>query len=669
MVPDVKLNANGGVKQALAACAPETAANDAGPNSFTYHLIDALHKLSDGPPFTVQQLHEEVIISLQALRSIEQNGGDVNGGIKEEDGTTLERAPVFFSLTPNIAKNIFITPIGGGVPMITSHMDGLDGQMQERMSQEMYQGPMSPTLLFDEPRALISIQFPDDFGHEMITFKQWLASIPGSNSTVTVEARFQGPPTVLILTMPNEIYNALAQERQCILIGFIKSHNMVKEHQSLVDLAMLANQASNQASNKHLEDGKMLLEAADALAAVSSPGVSAQQPQPLAPPNLSYQHSPHMMSQQAMDMTQQLEQTAGMDITHTHKPHGEDSDEMHEAAIQLKALSHVRPPSHDNGHGHLERSNSNLMDDPHSPHYHSPRQHSIGSQQLQHDGAHSDIEGDDSYMSYGTPNTARKPPRRSLAKQASNSKTDTRCSMCSHAPFKDSSSLRKHVAAAHTRPFPCAFAFAGCASTFGSKNEWKRHIASQHLCLTYYRCSSCPQSQVEGKGNEFNRKDLFTQHLRRMHAPFAIKKALNKGDSKLQTEWEAHVKQMQTDCLVHRRQPPQRSACPKEDCSNVFEGNGSWDDWTEHVGRHMEKGEAGRLGVDDLLARWALEEGIIEMRNGEYRLTGAEREGGAGGGGGGDYFSDGQQQVMKREHDQIEDQRMEEAVMLAEELR
>jgi len=153
---------------------------------------------------------------------------------------------------------------------------------------------------------------------------------------------------------------------------------------------------------------------------------------------------------------------------------------------------------------------------------------------------------------------------------------------------------------------------------------------------------------VEGKGNEFNRKDLFTQHLRRMHAPFAIKKALTKGDSKLQLEWETHVKDMQASCLVIRRQPPQRSACPKPDCSNVFEGAGSWDDWTEHVGRHMEKGEAGRLGVDRLLAKWALDQGIIERKDdGEYRLIGTEREAGAGAG----YYSDGNGGVVARHFD------------------
>lgn len=63
----------------------------------------------------------------------------------------------------------------------------------------------------------------------------------------------------------------------------------------------------------------------------------------------------------------------------------------------------------------------------------------------------------------------------------------------------------------------------------------------------------------------------------------------------------------------------------------------------------MEKGEANRLGVDRLLARWALDEQIIERKeDGEYRLVGAEREAGVGG-----YYSDGNGGVTmgKREFD------------------
>jgi hypothetical protein len=45
----------------------------------------------------------------------------------------------------------------------------------------------------------------------------------------------------------------------------------------------------------------------------------------------------------------------------------------------------------------------------------------------------------------------------------------------------------------------------------------------------------------------------------------------------------------------------------------------------------MEKGEGGRLGVDGLLAQWALDEGIIERKpDGEYRLSASNGMGGGG---------------------------------------
>ena len=493
-------------------------------------------------------------------------------------------------------------------------------------------------LIFEEPRALVYISLQGEPSHEMTSFKHRLNSTPAMAAKVTVEGMFQGPPTLMLISMPIAMLNAIDGDQNRTLLGYIKSHNMLREYQKLVDVSTTI---SSKTTSKQLEDGKILLEAAEANA--SSPSVMRHESQPIPVPNMIYQpiaSLPNLAPPPPPPTT-----ISERPSVPERKEVVEDSDEMHEAAIQLKALSHVRPLGQDSRRN--ERSTSRV------PHENSP------SVRSHHDESGSSQEGGDSgvdenpYSSeYNSP-ASRPKARRSIQKQGP--KQDTRCSMCSHAPFKDSSSLRKHVAAAHTRPFPCAFSFAGCPSTFGSKNEWKRHIASQHLCLTYYRCSSCPQSTVEGKGNEFNRKDLFTQHLRRMHAPFAIKKAIAKGDSKLQLEWETHVKEMQASCLVTRRCPPTQSACPKANCSNLFEGTGSWDDWTEHVGRHMEKGEASPLGIDRLLAKWALDQGIIERKeDGEYRLCGQEREGNGVG-----YHSDA---TTKKEVDN----KIEDAIMLDE---
>ncbi|KAH8687667.1 hypothetical protein BGZ60DRAFT_465929 [Tricladium varicosporioides] len=627
-VADAPTAGNHGVKQVIAAYTPDQSARGPGPQSFTLNLAEALLQLGSGRPFSIQRLHEE-IISQKHNKLAMQQSPLTNGAGKA--AAAHERMPVCFSLTPGTLQSITLSPLGlqqGPVSHMGSPLGSPGNENQiTRNNHEAQLGikvNSNSDLTFEEMRALVCTTFLGEPSQDMASFKQWLHNTPMAASKIAVEGMFHGPPTVLLVSMPIAVWNVVAADRTCAFLGYVNSHNMSTEYQHLVGGISPIGKA---ATFKELEDGKILLEAREA--AASTPVMMRHDPMRL-PENIN----PNSRTIGTTNtLAQALYQEAGPSAIPDHKDEVEDSVEMHEAAEQLKALSHVRHVSHDNLAN--ERNHSHMPSED-SPGLRSNREESASSQEQGESGAEDHVYNSE----YNSP-ASRPKPRRSIQKQGP--KQDTRCTMCSHAPFKDSSSLRKHIAAAHTRPFPCAFAFAGCSSTFGSKNEWKRHIASQHLCLTYYRCSSCPQSTVEGKGNEFNRKDLFTQHLRRMHAPFAIKKAIAKGDSKLQLEWESHVKEMQNTCLVIRRQPPQRSACPKSDCANVFEGAGSWDDWTEHVGRHMEKGEASRLAVDRLLAMWALDEGIIERKeDGEYRLIGTERDGTVGG-----YYSDGNGGIKK----------------------
>ncbi|KAA8569157.1 hypothetical protein EYC84_000826 [Monilinia fructicola] len=249
------------------------------------------------------------------------------------------------------------------------------------------------------------------------------------------------------------------------------------------------------------------------------------------------------------------------------------------------------------------------------------------------------------------------------------------CRQCSAPGFKDSATLQRHIASSHTRAYICVFDFAGCNSTFASKNEWKRHVSSQHLNLQAWVCTlgSCgkvPLSSHSGaikgapkrcggkaavergyeiRGAEFNRKDLFTQHLRRMHAPFEVKR---KG--KRNGEWEERVKGLQRSCERVRREAPERLGCPVRGCGAGnggmwFEGRGCWDERMEHLGKHLERmgermavDELGLLGIshqamlsnvpnssdvginqedDPLFLEWAVRVGIIERGNGgEWKL-------------------------------------------------
>lgn len=586
-----------GVKQAIAAYSPEQKSQVAS-RSFTSHLESALLKLSGGRPFTVPRLYEEILVE----RQLDLGGKLTNGASKP--ASIQDKAPTFFTLTPGKAQNLNLAPLPPSESESSQTAAEVDGHASKPDS--LFGSKPVTDLIFDEARVLVCTTFVGEASPDMAWFNHWIQNSPAVSRNVVVEGMFLGPPTMLLISMPVSVWNVVQTEKVCCFLGYINSHNMLGLYKQLVDRAPIT-----AATSKEVEDGRILLEAREA--ATTSPHNKRRYDQ-VGHHSTLHPETPHRAEGAARNPLPSSAPATSSTVAIAPKDEVEDSAEMQEAAEQLKALRHVRQLSDEAGPTATHVGDNSIVG-----------REDTGSS---HDANESGIDEHHYHGEHNTPSSKPKPPRKSLTKAMP--KQETRCNLCSHAPFKDSSSLRKHIAAAHTRPFPCAFSFAGCTSTFGSKNEWKRHIASQHLCLQYYRCSSCPQSTAEGKGNEFNRKDLFTQHLRRMHAPFAIKKAIAKGDSKLQQEWESHVKDMQQSCLVTRRSPPQRASCPKSDCQSSFEGPGSWDEWTEHVGRHMEKGEAQRLGVDRWLAKWALDEAIIERKeNGEYKLCAQNGSNGA----------------------------------------
>ena len=205
---------------------------------------------------------------------------------------------------------------------------------------------------------------------------------------------------------------------------------------------------------------------------------------------------------------------------------------------------------------------------------------------------------------------------------------------CSHCELSQTtqSALNKHITTIHTRPFTCTFQFYGCSATFGSKNEWKRHVSSQHLRLGIWRCDlgACVPPSQQGHEptnkeliyNDFNRKDLFTQHLRRMHGP-------HKSSAKTEQDaFNASLESASRRCLVDIRQPPPYTICGY--CNDeTFQGPGAWEQRMEHIGRHLENGhgETKEWREDLGLKEWMVVEGLVERREyGAWRLVGLKEE-------------------------------------------
>lgn len=158
---------------------------------------------------------------------------------------------------------------------------------------------------------------------------------------------------------------------------------------------------------------------------------------------------------------------------------------------------------------------------------------------------------------------------------------------------------------AEGRTYACSFRMYGCQSTFSSKNEWKRHFSSQHLKLSFYRCDleGCHPSTTKGP-NDFNRKDLFTQHLRRMHAPWSSSKTNPTREEK--AKFDGGLDEHHKRCLQKQRSPPPLSQCTI--CEQVFR---NWHGRMEHMSKHYEENTGFEEPEDPELVKWALQEGIL----------------------------------------------------------
>ena len=245
------------------------------------------------------------------------------------------------------------------------------------------------------------------------------------------------------------------------------------------------------------------------------------------------------------------------------------------------------------------------------------------------------------------------------------------CPNCDQASFKDASSLKSHIKKNHTRPFTCVFHFAGCPLTFPNKNEWKRHVMTKHILLHYWVCTegecgvaarggadgAAPGTRrrprgpaSEGPSNlgtlpktAFNRKDLFTSHIRRMHrAPQDDKPGRqghkrtannnnnnNNNESKRLLEQSEHERQR--DSCRQRCDLPQHMACPVAQCGTQFQGAGAWDERMEHVALHLDKAAQGVEPAvtfggagDPTLLEWAAAPGVDIVRrvHGAWVLNG-----------------------------------------------
>ncbi len=114
-----------------------------------------------------------------------------------------------------------------------------------------------------------------------------------------------------------------------------------------------------------------------------------------------------------------------------------------------------------------------------------------------------------------------------------------------------------------------------------------RHVFTQHMRTGFWRCDLC--SHTNGKPKDFNRKDLFIEHIRRMHSPDRNAEKADEGAGRrVQKEIEdQRFADIAERCYHKTRDLPTESRCCF--CPDNFSGANSWEERMEHIGGgHME---------------------------------------------------------------------------------
>ena len=129
-----------------------------------------------------------------------------------------------------------------------------------------------------------------------------------------------------------------------------------------------------------------------------------------------------------------------------------------------------------------------------------------------------------------------------------------------------------NIAAPPDSRFPCLLQRYGCESLFGTKNDWKRHIATIHMKVDSWICK-IPDCTSPNQERRHYRKDHLQQHIKRIHGNLCI--------DKIET------------CYERYREPPATAVCIhcSEDgiTASTFTGPSAWDLNVDHIGDHLEK--------------------------------------------------------------------------------
>lgn len=222
-------DAGKGVTELLAACGFETWAPGVGEHSFTRSLIDELKDWIESPSLSIVKLHSEVLSRIKYWKPRYSRTGN-----RERRKTPIyiclanegkQRSIQLHPLKPQESLSPDPVFLPSPISSLNSSSEDLVMSAAESSRTSLSQGENG--IDYKGPKVLISVALEEDQLLQTNEWLEWLESVPAFAKAVHVEGIYKADSSLLLLVLPVEVWDMLAENKAVQFLAFVNSRNLL----------------------------------------------------------------------------------------------------------------------------------------------------------------------------------------------------------------------------------------------------------------------------------------------------------------------------------------------------------------------------------------------------------------------------------------------------------
>lgn len=224
-----------GVTELIAACGFEAFAPGVGEHSFTRSLIEELKYLNKRcDAITTALLHNKVLARIKKSwnprystnGSQERRRTPIHIHLSDhKQQRCIKLAPLRLSnASTTLFNSLQASSSPSSAPSTSPSEDvemiGSEGTSQSSLSE------VWPDNTFESPKVLVSVALQEDQRLNAEDWLEWLKAAPALAKFVSVEGVFKSDSTLVLLTLPVAVWDAVPKDPAITFLAFVRSHNL-----------------------------------------------------------------------------------------------------------------------------------------------------------------------------------------------------------------------------------------------------------------------------------------------------------------------------------------------------------------------------------------------------------------------------------------------------------